>query len=358
MNQTASTTSIPNDFIDIHLPVAKPIYAVVYIYGYRQFSKGARYISCAQLAEAFDTTAERIESIWQYWQNLGLVNILSSQNGILEIAFPNIADEKLTEKEARQEAKLPSVLTEFPEYTIEDVGKLLHDPEVQRLFYTAESLTGKPLSDMERRMYLAFYDDLGLPVDVISVLLEYCVDKGKTHNNYLRTVALDWSERGITTPEEAEEYISLFNNEYREILRFYGVSGRDPIDKEMEYMHRWLKEERYSMQIIKLACERTIMSKARPSFAYTDGIFKKWKQDGISTIEQIEALEKSYYENIKSTRRPAGVGTNNKNIPKSKEGSRFQNYKGRKWDYEKLAQMEQAYLDKKIADYSGDKKQN
>ena len=353
MEQIIFTTGLPNDFIDVHLPVAKPVYSVIYIYGYRQYSKGVRQICCGELAEIFDVSAERVEAVWEYWQKVGLVQILSASDGVLELAFLNAPAQNNAAKSkaaAHEPDPVPEnqriVSADFPEYSLEDIEAHLNDPEVRRLFYAAHTLLGKPLSDIERRMFLAFYDDLGLSVDVITVLLEYCVEKNKTHNNYLRTVAFDWASRGIATVDDAEEYIKLFSNEYREILRYYGVSGRDPIDKETEYMHKWLKTDGFTMEVIKKACERTIMNKARPSFAYTDGILKKWQQDNVHTIEQIESLEKSYYDGVKATRKSGQKAEKGREKPQT----RFQNYKGRKWDYDKLALMEQEYLNRKVAE--------
>ena len=338
MEQIQFITGFPNEFIDKHMPGANPVYSVIYIYGYRQYSKGASEISCEDVAEVFDVTIKDVEKAWKYWEKAGLVEILSQDDGMITLAFLNV---RFAKNSQPPEQKKP-VDRGLPEYSLEDVELYLKDTEVQRLFEVVHVLMGKPLTDTERQMYLGFYDDLGLPVNVIAVLLEYCIDKNKKHNNYIRTVAHDWSQRGISTEEEAEEYISLFNNEYREILRYFGASGRDPIDKEIEYMHRWLKEEMWAMPVIKLACEKTVMNKGGASFAYADGIFRKWKKDGIHTVEQAEALEKSYYDGVKSTRRT-----------KTKDNGRrvkVQNYEGRKWDYEKLAQMEKEYIAKKIAE--------
>ena len=349
MEHIVFTTGLPNDFIDKHMPGAKPVYSVIYIYGYRQYSKGATEISCEEMAEVFDVTIKDVEKAWKYWEKAGLIEILSQENGLITLAFldarfvkPTLT-ESVQSKASNAEQKKAAV-RDFPNYSLEDIEIHLRDPEVERLFYAAETLLGKLLTDVERRMYLGFYDDLGLPVDVICVLLEYCVEKNKKNNNYLRTVAYDWAERGISTADEAEEYISLFNNEYREILRYFGVSGRDPIEKEIEYMQRWLKEEMWTMPVIKLACEKTVMNKGGANFAYAEGIFRKWKKDGIHTPEQVKALEKSYYDNIKAARRPTAAKGEGK--PRAK----FQNYEGRKWDYEKLAQMEKEYLDRKIAE--------
>ena len=353
MEQILFTTGIPNEFIDMHLPGANPTFSVIYIYGYRQYSKGATEICCEEMAEIFDITIKDVEKAWKYWEKTGLVEILSQNDGVLELSFLDARTAKavsapMAKIGGAEQKKARAKPEDFPEYSLKDIEAHLKDPEVARLFYAAESLTGKLLTDVERRMYLSFYDDLGLSVDVITVMLEYCVEKNKKHNNYLRTVARDWAERSISTVEEAEGYIDLFNNEYREILRSFGISGRDPIEKEMEYMHRWLKEEAFSMAMIKLACEKTIMNKGNASFAYADGIFRKWKKDNIHTPEQVKELEKSYYDSVKATRRLA-----EKSKGKSKgKGARtkFQNYEGRKWDYEKLAQMEKEYIDRKIAE--------
>ena len=339
MEQILFTTDIPSEFIDKHMTRANPVYSVIYIYGYRQYSKGATEISCEDMAEIFDITIKDVEKAWKYWEKAGLIEILSNNDGVITLAFLKMN----FSKSSRTEQKKVST-SGLMEYSLEDVELHLKDKEVQRLFEVVHILTGKPLTDAERQMYLGFYDDLGLPVNVISVLLEYCIDKNKKHNNYLRTVAQDWADRGISTAEEAEEYISLFNNEYREILRYFGTSGRDPIDKEIEYMQRWLKEEMWTMPVIKLACEKTVMNKGGANFAYADGIFRKWKKDNIHTVEQIDALEKSYYDNVKTTRRPAAKNSN------SGKRAKFQNYEGRKWDYDKLAQMEKEYLDRKIAE--------
>ena len=333
-------TVIPNEFIDKHMLAAKPVYSVIYIYGYRQYSKGATQICCEEVAEVFDITIKDVQKAWKYWHDAGLVEILSQDDGIIMLVFLDVRPAKLPAQEIMPKKAPPQ--HDYVEYTLEDVERHLQDKEVQRLFEVVHVLLGKPLTDAERQMYLGFYDDLGLPVNVIALLLEYCIDKNKRHNNYLRTVAFDWSSRGIRSEEEAEEYISLFNNEYREILRYFGISGREPIDKEIEYMQRWLKQEQWIMPVIKLACEKTVMSKGSASFAYADGIFRKWKADGIHTTEQIEALEKTYYDNVKQTRKAAAKNSGRR--------VKVQNYEGRKWDYEKLAQMEQEYIDRKIAE--------
>jgi phosphopantothenoylcysteine decarboxylase/phosphopantothenoylcysteine decarboxylase/phosphopantothenate--cysteine ligase len=211
-------------------------------------------------------------------------------------------------------------LRDFTQYSLAETENLLKDPQVSLLFQRVEEILGKLLKDTERQMYLSFYDELGLSIGVIEFLLKYCLERGKKGNSYIRTVAQNWAEQGISEVEEAKEYVRLFNNEYRDILRFFGVTGRDPIPKEIEYMHRWLKEDSLPLEIIKLACEKTIINQAKVNFPYADSILNKWKQENIKTIEDIERLEKTYYDNITKWKRPIKTDTSR---------NKFQNFKGR-----------------------------
>jgi phosphopantothenoylcysteine decarboxylase/phosphopantothenoylcysteine decarboxylase/phosphopantothenate--cysteine ligase len=230
-------------------------------------------------------------------------------------------------------------------YSLKDVEEHLYDPQVANLFERVEEILGKLLKDSERQMYLSFYDELGLPVAVIEFMLEYCVERGKKGSSYLRTVAQNWAEQGIDSVEAAREYTALFNNEFRDILRHFGVSGRDPIPREISYMQRWLNEDNFSMALIRLACEKTIMNKATANFPYADGILSKWKAENINSPEEIASLEKNYYDNVNSWKRPM-----KKQGAKAGGAKKFQNYKGRKWDYEQLARLDEAYLDKRSSE--------
>jgi len=236
----------------------------------------------------------------------------------------------------------PSAVTLQPrhedsQYSLDEIEGYLQNPEISLLFERIEKITGKLLKDAERQMFLSFYDELDMPVALIEFMVQYCLDRGKKGSSYLRTVAQNWAEQGIDDVEAAREYVRLFNNEYRDILRFFGVSGRDPVAKEIQYMQRWLNDDGFSLELIKLACEKTIINKANVNFPYADGILNKWKAENITQVKDIEALEKTYYENVNNWKRP---------VQRPQAGKKFQNYKGRKWDYDKLAQLEGTYVKK------------
>ena len=350
MIQIIFTTPILNEFLDKHMLSANPTFSLVYLFGYRQYAKGATYIDIEQMASAMNVLATDILKGWQYWQTCGLVRINSIDKGRIELSFHSSieSETKKAEDEPKQETqqmdivevtekeepKRPTV-RELPNYSVDDIEKRLADKEIERLFFIAESMNGKLLTDIERKMYLGFHDDLGLSVDVIGVLLDYCISSGKKNHSYLKTVAFDWADRGISNVEEAEDYIARFSNKYKEILGYFGMIGREPIDREKRYFEEWV--ENWDMEIIQIACEKTIMQKGKISLSYTHGIFKNWKADDIKTIEDIQNLDDKYYEKIKEVREKKSKSSTKSSTKTSKT---TQNFEGREWDFDKLEQME------------------
>ena len=50
---------------------------------------------------------------------------------------------------------------------------------------------------------------------LIDYLLQYCIDRGKKDFRYIQKVAVNWAERGITTPKQAERSVSSFSRKGR-----------------------------------------------------------------------------------------------------------------------------------------------
>ena len=74
------------------------------------------------------------------------------------------------------------------------------------------------LNTEELKIVLGFIRYLGLPGDVISVLICYCKERSRARGNLrnpsLRTIekeAYAWAERGIDTMEEAAAFIQTQN---------------------------------------------------------------------------------------------------------------------------------------------------
>ncbi|CCW39592.1 DnaD domain protein [Streptococcus agalactiae] len=68
--------------------------------------------------------------------------------------------------------------------------------------------------------------------------------------------------------------------------------GRLLSPSEIETINDWLNNLNYQEQIVKEAIKRTKLQ-GKTNLNYSSGILRNWKDDNITTIEQIEVKEKS-----------------------------------------------------------------
>ena len=53
-------------------------------------------------------------------------------------------------------------------------------------------------------------------------------------------------------------------------------------------------EEDFSFDLISYACELMCETAEKPSINYLDGILKRWKKDGIKTVEEAKANKENH----------------------------------------------------------------
>ena len=186
---------------------------------------------------------------------------------------------------------------ERPVYTERDVldadGS---DVEFRSLRGEVERLLGRNLNTEELKILLGFIRYLGLPADVISVLICYCKDRardrGNLRNPSLRTIekeAYAWAERGIDTLEEAAAFIlaqNVRNSRMGRIQKLLQISGRRLIAAEEKYIQNWL-EQGFEDAVISMAYERTCLNTGGLSWAYMNKILQRWHKEGLHTAEEV-----------------------------------------------------------------------
>jgi len=339
-----SVTPVPNRFIDEFLPRANPSYVSVYLLGYRLFVHGDTEVTNRRLADTLHLLASDVRRAWEYWAQEGLVRLHPADGEEADIEFlPLIPAESALVQTPRA-----TVAKERPDYSVEELtAHADEDEEVRRLFAVAEKLYGKALHYSELNLLLGLRDWLRLPTPVIEVLLEYCLSNGHKNGRYIEKVALDWADNGINTVEAAEETIRLFNGDYREIMRAFGQSRRDPTPKEIEYMKKWRKDFSMPLELVTEACDRTILQTGQAKFSYADKILTEWYGKNVRTKEAVAALEDAFRkEKAEAAETKAAQAKTDK--PAARTKNRFNNYTGRKWDYEMLEKLERERLEKSL----------
>lgn len=198
-----------------------------------------------------------------------------------------------------EERKGPILLGERPSYSEYDVMDAMDTDNSFRLIYgEVQRLLGRTLNTEELKILLSFVRYLGLPAEVISVLVSYCRDrarqKGSLRNPSLRTIekeAYYWAEQGIDTLEEAAAYIQNQNAKNSRLAHLMGllqIRGRSLTRAEEQLASGWL-EMGFDDAAISMAYERTCLNTGGLNWRYMNKILTSWHTAGYRTGEQVRA---------------------------------------------------------------------
>ena len=170
------------------------------------------------------------------------------------------------------------------------------DSEFKALRGEVERLLGRNLNTEELKILLGFIRYLGLPADVISVLICYCKDRarqrGSLRNPSLRTIekeAYAWAEQGIDNLEEAAAFIQAQNVRNSRMSRLQNqlqIRGRNLTAAEERYAQSWL-EMGFEDEVITMAYERTCLNTGSLKWPYMDKILQRWHEAGLHTAEAV-----------------------------------------------------------------------
>ena len=186
---------------------------------------------------------------------------------------------------------------ERPSYSEKDVLTAMDtDSSFRSLYGEVQRLLGRSLNTEELKILLGFVRYLGLPADVISVLVCYCKDRarqrGSLRNPSLRTIekeAYAWAEQGIDTVEEAAAFIqaqNVRNSRLHRLMNILQIHGRSLTAAEERYAQSWL-DMGMEEELISMAYERTCLNTGGLNWAYMNKILQRWNEQGFRTAEEV-----------------------------------------------------------------------
>lgn len=187
---------------------------------------------------------------------------------------------------------------ERPVYSERDVLDAAgRDYEFESLRGEVQRLLGRNLNVEELKILLGFIRYLGLPGDVISLLVCYCKDRarqrGSLRNPSLRTIekeAYHWAEQGIDTMEAAAAYIQSQNvrsSRLNRLMKLLQIRGRSLTAAEERFAASWL-EMGFQEDAIALAYERTCLNTGGLNWNYMNKILQRWHEAGLHTAEAVK----------------------------------------------------------------------
>ena len=188
---------------------------------------------------------------------------------------------------------------EKPVYTEDDILREINrGSEFSLLVSEAQRRRGRVLSTEEMKILLSMSDYLGLPLDVIALLITYCVQKNRVRGVQrapsMRTIekeAYHWADYGVDTLEEAAAYSQQqlrLQTRIGEIRDDLQLEGRRLTMAEENYVRSWLNLG-FGKPEIHLAYEKTCLNKGALVWQYMNRILMSWHEQNLHTLAQIEA---------------------------------------------------------------------
>lgn len=198
---------------------------------------------------------------------------------------------KPLEAPVREELSEPTA-TEITDYAQQDAG-------FRRLVREAPDRLGRVLSGGDLKILYGIYHDLGLPTEVILLLLVYCCEEfarryGPGRKPTLRQVekeAYIWHNRELFSLELAETYLKERKDrrgQVGELCRLLGIQNRALAPTEEKYMTGWL-DMGFGKDPILLAYDKTVAKKGELAWPYMNRILENWHTKGLHTLPEIQA---------------------------------------------------------------------
>ena len=375
-DSSSQLTSVSNIFIDEFMPDANGEFVKVYLYLLRCIGSNAQNCTISAIADLFMHTDKDILRALRYWEKQGVLTLdYDAEGAVCGIHFmdlnagaggvgsagavaeagSNTGKAAMSENGITQSnggigtAQADGVQADVSQtsadsatktnakparkvYSLDDIKNFRKNPDISELFFIIEAYLKHPLSSTDTNTVLYWYDELSFTTELIDYLVEYCISKGHSSFRYMDKVALGWAESKITTVEQAKENTAAHSQIYYSVMKALGISGRNLVESEMEYIRKWTKDYAFDNSIILDACKRTITATHQPSFEYTDSILTNWKKNNVHTIEDIKRLDDAFSKSKK-------LKLNTTDSDSQVKRNKFNNFSQRKQDYDQLEKL-------------------
>ena len=309
---------VPADVIDKHLKDANEAQLKIYLYLLRNSLSGM--ITVESIADYFNYTIQDVERALKFWGLRGSVSFKGQEDNVVSFK-------------------------KKPAYTAAQLADFAERDDIKELLFVTEQYVGSKRgcgmnTDLIATV-LYMYDSLHFDTDLIINLFEYCVEHKKNKLYQIEAVANEWSEAGVRTVSDARKLTVSVPKEVYETMKAFKLKTnyREPSDSEISYVKKWITEYGFGMDVISVACDRTLTMIHDPSFSYANSILFSWHEAGVKTKDDIAMADAAF----KKKNEAAKAGSAGKSSDDNKTGTskaaktdKFHNFEQRKYDFEQL----------------------
>lgn len=289
---------VPNIVVDKYIKLAGEKELKILLYLLRH---GGEVISDGLIADELSLSGEQAEEGVDFWKRRGLFSA-DEAGDLTPLRSADGADKTSETVKAFDvpAAKAESVvkrieLTRTPDFPPVEIAKAVRGSDkADYLFKHCEALYGRPLKHNEQNTLMIILEDACLPVEAALILVDYCFSVNKNTPAYMRSMALEWTESGITTIERAEKRVQELKKLDSAVGRFKSMfEVSSAFSKEQkELIGKWVNDFAFEDEMINEAYQITLNQTGKLAFKYMNKILTDWYGKGIKKREQLEADKK------------------------------------------------------------------
>ncbi len=241
------------------------------------------------LSEQLGCGEKEVRDALAYWVDCGL---FSRCGGKLAFALstPAVVPAK---------RPMPASVAAVPVMTSDEAARRLKDnEELKFLIEQMQRCFGRLLTQNEISQTISVCDYSGLPIDIMILLVGYCVSVGKTSMAYIKKVAMDWGERGIVTQQQADEQLKALASQSRSdeiVTKALDITGRNLVAREREYANDWVAVLGFDGEMLAEAYSQCALATGKRDFRYIDKILHTWSENSIDTLEQAKTFKQNRF---------------------------------------------------------------
>lgn len=274
MSVFGNTFPMPCDIADKYLKIATLSQLKVLICFMRNISDS---INLENISRDTALPVSEVEDALVFWSQCGILN-----------------GERKPEK-----APEPVVVSTDLPSRADVIKRGLEDERLAFLLREAQLKFGRNLKQNENSLLVSLYDDHGMDISVILLLLQYAKSEDKCNITFIRNTASRWLNAGVETVIDAESFIADTVKQklaWNIVQKLFGIEKRNPSSKELELCNLWINEWKFSTDMLKSAYDVCVDTKSKFSMPYVAKILENWHSSGYKTpadIEQKKTKQKS-----------------------------------------------------------------
>ncbi len=227
-----NNTVIDNKFLNDYLPEATGDAVKVYVYGLF-VCNGEDDVSIEKFAENLKLDEDAVKDCFKYWEEFGLVDVISSDPLLVKYLPINAFKPKKFK---------PEKYTEF--------NKSLQVLIPERMITTSEFSA-----------YFSVMEEYSVKPEAMLMIVKYCVDlKGSSVPfKYVLKVASDFAARGITTTQKIEKELSAYTLRTGDLADIANVVSPDkkPDVEDGNLYKKWTEEFGFTKEAVIFAAKKS-----------------------------------------------------------------------------------------------------